>query len=86
MGRAESPIFQDGVCHGLPAVFSSPSFVLFANQVPRLVQLYCGMVLLYGSDTPWVSHLPILHLKLDFPLVVQELVFELQSARSFEAL
>ena len=71
--------------HGLPAVFSSPSFVLFTNQAPRLVQ-YCGMVLPYRLDTPWVSHIRVLHLKMDSPLVVRELVFALHSARSLEAL
>jgi len=82
MDRAESRIFQDGVRHELPAVFSSPSFVLFENQVPHLVQ-YCGMELPYRSGTPWVSHIHLLHLKLDFPIVVRGLVFALQSAISF---
>lgn len=71
--------------HGLPAVFSSPSFVLFANKAPRLVQ-YRGMMLPYRLDTPWVSQIRVLHLQLDSPLMVRELVFALQFAVSLQAL
>ena len=71
--------------HGLPAVFSSPSFMLFANKAPQLVQ-YHGMVLPYRLNTPWVSHIRVLYLTMDSPLVVRELVFALQSASFLEAL
>jgi hypothetical protein len=71
--------------YGLPAVFSSPSFVLFANHAPCLVQ-YRGMVLPYRLDMSWVSHIRVLDLHLDSPLVVREPVFALQSASSLEAL